>query len=148
MADRDPLVTERWALALLRVALGLFLLLWGLEKFTIPNATVGIWAKFYGVALTASAVPLVGALEITLGVTITLGLWRRASYGLGVIVHAVSTLSSWRQLLDPWGLRSGGSPNHLFLAGVPVLAAFAALYLMRARDAWTLDERLARRRTP
>lgn len=146
MSVRDPMVTERWALAVLRVSLGIFLLLWGLEKFAIPSATVGIWGHFYGVGLAASLVPLVGALESALALAITVGLWRRASYSLGLLLHAVSVLSSWRQLLDPWGLRSGGSPNHLFLAGVPVLAAFVALYLLRDRDAWTLDEWLRRRR--
>lgn len=148
MFTRDPVVTERWALAVLRVSLGVFLLAWGLEKFVIPVATVGIWAKFYGVGLAASGVPLVGALESVLAVAITVGVWRRVSYGLGLLVHAVSVLSSWRQLLDPWGLRSGGPPNHLFLAGVPVLAGFVALYLLRSRDAWTLDEWLLRRRNP
>jgi putative oxidoreductase len=148
MSTRDPVVTERWALAVLRVSLGVFLLLWGLEKFAIPATTVTIWARFYGVGLAASLVPLVGALESVLAVAITVGLWRRVTYGLGLLLHAVSVLSSWRQLLDPWGLRSGGPPNHLFLAGVPVLAGFVALYLMRARDAWTLDEWLARSRKP
>ncbi len=148
MSTRDPVVTERWALAVLRVSLGVFLLVWGLEKFAIPTATVGIWTKFYGVGLAASLVPVVGALESALALAITVGLWRRASYGLGLLVHAVSVLSSWRQLLDPWGLRSGGPPNHLFLAGVPVLAGFVVLYLLRGRDAWTLDEWLVRRRTP
>jgi uncharacterized membrane protein YphA (DoxX/SURF4 family) len=147
MSTRDPLLAERWALAVLRVSLGLFLLMWGLEKFAIPTVTVGIWARFYGVGLAASLVPLVGALESALALAITAGLWRRASYGLGLVVHAVSVLSSWRQVLDPWGLRSGGPPNHLFLAGVPVLAGFFALYLLWARDAWTLDGWLMRRRT-
>jgi uncharacterized membrane protein YphA (DoxX/SURF4 family) len=144
MSTRDPVVTERWALAILRVSLGVFLLLWAVEKFAIPASTVGIWSHFYGVPLAASLVPLVGTLESALAVAITVGLWRRVSYGLGLLLHAVSVLSTWRQLLDPWGLRSGGSPNHLFLAGIPVLAAFLVLYLLRDRDAWTLDEWLAR----
>jgi hypothetical protein len=100
------------------------------------------------VGLAAALVPFLGALESALALAITVGLWRRMTYGLGLLLHAVSVFSSWRQLIDPWGLRSGGSPNHLFLAGIPVLAAFVALYLMRARDAWTVDEWLVRRRSP
>ena len=148
MSVRDPVVTERWALAVLRVSLGVFLLLWGVEKFVIPDVTVQIWGGFYGVGLAAALVPLVGALESALALAITVGLWRRATYGLGLLLHAVSVAATWRQLLDPWGLRSGGSPNHLFLAGVPVLAAFVALYLLRDRDTWTLDDWLRRRRGP
>lgn len=148
MSARDPVVTERWALAVLRVSLGVFLLLWGVEKFVIPTSTVRIWDTFYGMGLAVSLVPFVGALESVLAVAIVVGLWRRVTYGLGLLVHSVSVLSSWRQLIDPWGLRSGGSPNHLFLAGVPVLAGFVALYLLRARDSWTLDERILRQRNP
>ena len=148
MSARDPVVTERWALAVLRVSLGGFLLLWGVEKFVIPTTTVRIWDKFYGVSLGASLVPLVGAVESALALAIVVGLWRRVSYGLGLLVTTVSVLSSWRQLIDPWGLRSGGSPNHLFLAGIPVLAGFVALYLLYARDTWTLDEWLLRQRNP
>jgi len=148
MSARDPAVAERWALAVLRVSLGAFLLLWAVEKFVIPTTTVRIWDHFYGVGLAASLVPLVGAIESVLALAIVVGLWRRVTYGLGLLLHGVSVLSSWRQLIDPWGLRSGGSPNHLFLAGVPVLAAFLALYFMRARDGWTLDEWRLRQRNP
>jgi uncharacterized membrane protein YphA (DoxX/SURF4 family) len=148
MSMRDPVVTERCALAVLRLSLGVFLLLWGVEKFVIPEVTVAIWGRFYGVGLAAALVPLVGALESALALAITVGLWRRVTYGLGLLLHAVSVVSSWRQLLDPWGLRSGGAPNHLFLAGVAVLAAFVAIYLLRERDAWTVDDWLRRRRVP
>jgi putative oxidoreductase len=146
MSARDPVVTEQWARAVLRVSLGVFLLLWGVEKFVIPTPTVPLWDKFYGVGLGASLVPFVGALESVLALAIVVGLWRRVSYGLGLLVTAVSGLSSWRQLVDPWGLRAGGSPNHVFLAGAPALAAFVALYRMRAQDSWTLDEWLLRQR--
>lgn len=145
---RDPVARERWALAVLRVSLGAFLLVWGLEKFAIPASTVRIWGTFYGVTLASALVPVVGALESALALAIILGLWRRATYGLGLLLHAVSVFSTWRQLIDPWGLRSGGSPNHLFLAGVPVLTGFVALYFLRARDSWTVDEWLLRRGKP
>jgi len=137
---------ERWALAVLRVSLGLFLLLWGLEKFVIPETTVKIWSHFYGLAIGGAMPVALGVVESALAVAITMGLWRRSSYGAGLVVHALSVLSSWRPLLDPWGLVSGGAPNHLFLAGVPVLAGFVAIYLLRDRDVWTLDVWLARRR--
>src|SRR5260370_12957414 len=104
MSVRDPVVTERWALAVLRVSVGVFLLLWGVEKFVIPTTTVRIWDKFYGIGLGASLVPMVGAVESALALAIVVGLWRRVSYGLGLLVTTVSVLSSWRQLTDPWGL--------------------------------------------
>jgi len=69
-------------------------------RVSTPVGTREIRGPDYGVGLAASLVPIVGALESGPALTITLGLWRRASYGLGMLLHAVSVLSSWRQLLD------------------------------------------------
>ena len=44
-------------------------------------------------------------------------------------MHAVSTLSSYRQLLNPYE-----PPNHLFWAAVPTLAALVGLFLLRKDD--------------
>jgi putative oxidoreductase len=46
-------------------------------------------------------------------------------------------LVSWRQLLDPWGLAKVG--NHLWISTWPTWGGFAALYLMREWDSWTVD---------
>ena len=56
------------------------------------------------------------------------GLWKTLSYGLGLLLHAVSTLATYHELLSPFGT------NHLFLAAVPVLAAFITLFLLRRHD--------------
>lgn len=139
--DSIPLRTMALALAVLRISLGVFLLVWSLEKFFIPQTTVGIWKGFYLIDIGPSVPYVIGALESVLALAITVGLWRRVSYGAGLLLHFVSVAATWKQLVDPWGLLSGGRPNHLFLAGVPVLAAFLALYLLREADVWTLDGR-------
>ncbi len=130
-----------WALAMLRISLGGFLLLWGLEKFFIPQTTVSIWSRFYLIDIGQAAPYVIGALEVLLSIAIIIGLWRRWSYGIGLVLHTISVVSTWKQLLDPWGLYLNERPQHLFLAGVPVLAAFAALYLLRDWDLWTVDGR-------
>jgi len=55
-------------------------------------------------------------------------LWKTLSYGLGLLLHAVSTLATYQELFAPFGA------NHLFLAALPVLAAFIALFLLRRQD--------------
>jgi hypothetical protein len=62
------------------------------------------------------------------------GLYRRLSYGLAALIHAVSVAATWRQLLHPYG----AGQNHLFIAGVPVLAAFILLYTLREWDAYSV----------
>src|SRR3546814_15203406 len=73
---------------------------------------------------------LFGAVEIALALCRFLGLVRTVADGAAAALHAVSVLVSWRQLLDPWG----DAANHLFIAGVPVLGAFVALFLLRHWD--------------
>ncbi len=119
---------ERWALALLRGSLGVFLLAWGIGKLVVPEGTAAISPTlFSGVA----------TLEVVLAAFILLGLWRRWSYGAALLVHAGSLLLLWHQLGDPWALA---------LAALPACGALVALYLLRDRDTWTVDAWLAWRR--
>jgi uncharacterized membrane protein YphA (DoxX/SURF4 family) len=123
------------ALLILRVSLGLFLLQWGMEKLLVPEAAIHIGQHFYGVALSGAAVAVSGALETLLAIFLLVGVYRGWTYGIAVVVHAFSVAATWRQLLHPWA-REG---NHLFIAGVPVLAALILLYMLRASDAYSVD---------
>ena len=135
------------ALLILRLSLGVFLLLWGLEKIIIPDRTVGIYDKFYGIPIDVTIAPILGALQIALSIALLIGFQRRWSYGLATLLHAYSVISSWRSLIDPWGLIYG-EVRHLFLAGVPVLAGFVVLYMLREMDLWTVDARRSRDTEP
>ena len=124
------------ALAILRIGLGLFLLLWGIDKIVAPEGTAQIFDHFYRMPLSAEAAPIVGIAEALLGLAFMAGLWKTVVYGLGLLLHAVSTLASYSQLLNPFG------DNHLFIAAIPVLAGFIALFLLRDQDThWSLDRR-------
>jgi uncharacterized membrane protein YphA (DoxX/SURF4 family) len=123
------------ALLALRVTLGVFLLQWGVEKFVVPENTPAIWGYFYGLSVPQALAYLFGAVEIAIAICLFLGVVRTVSYGAALALHAVTVVITWRQLLDPWG----DPINHLFVAGVPVLGAFLALYLLRSWDRGVLD---------
>ncbi|MBA3563114.1 MAG: DoxX family membrane protein [Gammaproteobacteria bacterium] len=123
------------ALLALRITLGVFLLQWGVEKFVVPQNTVVIWSFFYGLNVSPILGYVFGAVEIALAVCLFLGTFRTVAYGAALSLHAVSMFASWRQLLDPWG----DPANHLFIAGVPVLGALVALFLLRHWDRGILD---------
>jgi uncharacterized membrane protein YphA (DoxX/SURF4 family) len=118
------------ALLAQRITLGLFLLQWGVEKFVVPQNTVAIWGYFYGLDVPAALGYLFGAVEIAIAICLFLGLFRTVAYGAALALHAVTVAVTWRQLLDPWG----DPANHLFVAGVPVLGALIALFLLRRWD--------------
>ncbi|MCH8916705.1 MAG: hypothetical protein IIC52_01485 [Proteobacteria bacterium] len=129
------------SLALLRVSLGTFLLVWAVMKFVLPKGTVGIFGKFYGVDIDADISMVLGALQLTLAILVIIGLWRTWSYGLAVLVHVFSQSAVWRETLDPWALYLNDKPKMLYWAGVPVAAAFIVIWLLRDQDKWSLDGR-------
>lgn len=120
------------ALFILRFSLALFLLLWGVDKLVVSEGAVGIFDHFYKIPIGIGAAKVFGVLEILLALAMMAGLWKTWTYGLGTLLHAISTVSTWRQLLSPFG------DNHLFIAALPVLGGFVALFLLREHDTlWT-----------
>ncbi len=117
------------ALLVLRVGLAVFVLLFGADKLVATGTAQDVYAQFYGLSVSAALVQVAGALEMLLGLAVLAGLWKTFSYGLGLALHAVSTAATYRELAVPFG------DNHLFLAAIPVLAAFVALFLLRRHDA-------------
>jgi putative oxidoreductase len=131
-------ITERRvaaALLILRVSLGVFLLQWSVEKFVAPEAAIRIGQNFYGVVLSGAIVVILGAAETLIALALLSGIYRRWSYGLAALIHAVSVVATWRQLVHPYG----AAQNHLFIAGVPVLAGFILLYMLREWDAYSVE---------
>jgi uncharacterized membrane protein YphA (DoxX/SURF4 family) len=135
--DALTLVVPR-ALLVLRLTIGVFLLQWGIEKFVVPQNTPAIWGYFYGLDIPEVTAYAFGAAEVALAACFFLGMFRTVAYGAAIAIHAVSVAVSWRQLIDPWG----DSANHLFIAGVPVLGAMIALFLLRHWDRGVFDAKV------
>lgn len=125
-------------LLILRFFLGIFLLQWSIEKIFLPSATIRIAQGFYGVALTEAGSYALGIAELVLSLALLLGFYRTISYALALLVHTVTVVVSWRRLLDPFGIAKVG--NHLWIATWPTWGAFAALFLMRDHDVYSLDQ--------
>jgi len=118
------------SLLLIRASIVLMLAPWIADKFRNPAHAIGVFEHFYG--LGGIAEPLVyaiGIAQVVLLLCFALGLFRTVSYGLVALMHAGSTLSSWRQYLDPFT-----DANLLFFAAWPMLAACIALFLLREHD--------------
>src|SRR5216684_6723121 len=125
------------ALLVLRFFLAIFLLQWSIEKLILPSTAASIARNFYGVTLAVPASYALGIAELILSLALLLGFYRTISYGLSLLVHTVTVIVSWRQLFDPWGLAKVGS--HLWVSTWPTWGGFAALFLMREWDTWTVD---------
>ena len=131
----DVVLRVRLPLLLLRIGVFIVMLMWTLDKFVRPGHAAGVYKKFYQLDLGSPGVFYVlGAVELVLLALFVSGTARRFSYGAVLLLHAVSTLSSYRQYLQPFD-------NLLFFAAWPMLAACVALYLLRDLDTlWTVHK--------
>jgi len=126
------------ALAILRIVTGVFFLLWALEKLVMPEVNAAIWKSFYGITLDANLSYPIGILNTLMSLALIVGFKRRFTYAYWTLFHFISVASTWDYLIKPFG-----GPNHLFLAGVPIVAIMVALYMLRDWDTMTVDGRKA-----
>jgi len=114
----------------LRVTVALVMLVWNLDKFMNPQHAAKVYEHFYFLGgLGQSIMYGIGVIEIVIVAVFLLGIMKQFSYGTVLVLHAISTFSSYKQYLAPYD-----GPNVLFFAAWPMLAACLALYLLRDRD--------------
>ena len=122
----------RLSLSLLLLRLGVFvvMIMWTINKFINPEHSALVFKKFYLIDhITNELAYGIGALQLIIVIGFVVGAYKRWTYGAVLVLHAISTLSTWQMYLDPWAPR-----NLLFFAAWPMLAATIALYLLRDED--------------
>ena len=130
MTERDRLTT---ALLALRIGVIIVMFMWTLDKLVNSPHASRVFDSFYGLGgFGPGLMAAIGVAELILVLAFVAGYQKRISYGGVLVLHAVSTLSSYRQYLAPFS-------NLLFFAAWPMLAACFALYLLRDFDTkWTV----------
>jgi putative oxidoreductase len=117
-----------WALLVLRVGIFIVMFVWALDKLVNPQHSAAVFSKFYGIdGLSEMLSYALGTLQLILCVAFLAGLWKTVTYGLIMLMHAGSTLSSMPQYIDAFN-------NLLFFAAWPMLAACIALFMLRGYD--------------
>jgi putative oxidoreductase len=118
------------SLLLLRYGVALVFLMWTIDKLIRPDHAAGVFSHFYLIeGIAPMVLKVLGGLELLLIGLFLLGWKKRFTYGTILILHAISTFSSYRQFLSPFT-----GTNLLFFASIPMLAAAATLYLLREQD--------------
>ncbi|MEQ8331605.1 hypothetical protein [Nisaea sp.] len=114
----------------LRLGVGLVLGMWVLNKFVNPAGTSGVLQHYYGSPEIGVAVSYaLGTVQGMIVLAFLIGSRKRVATALVFLMHLASTLAPVANYLDPWTV-----PNLLFYAAWPMLAAIAALYLLRDYD--------------
>lgn len=134
LIGKEDVLSQRLKLSLFGLRLGVFvvMLFWTLDKFVRPNHAASVFEGFYSISGLGDAImKALGGLELILIFGFLLGLKKRFTYGTVLILHGISTFSSYKQYFAPFE-----KGNLLFFAAWPMLAACLALYILRDEDTW------------
>jgi len=118
------------ALLVLRVTVFAVMLVWTIDKFVRPAHATSVYEHFYFLrGLGPAIIYSIGIAELVLLIGFVMGFAPWLTYGLVLLLHAVSTFSSFHQYLHPFE-----GPNLLFFAAWPMLGACFTLYYLRDLD--------------
>ncbi len=118
------------ALLLLRVTVFLVMLMWTIDKFVRPAHAASVYEHFYFLrGLGPAIIYSIGVAELALLIGFVIGFAPRLTYGFVLLLHSVSTFSSFRQYFHPFE-----NVNLLFFAAWPMLGACFSLYYLRDHD--------------
>jgi hypothetical protein len=118
------------ALLVLRVTVFVVMLIWTIDKFVRPAHAISVYEYFYFLhGFGPAVIYSIAVAELLLLLGFVIGFAPRFTYGVVLLLHAVSTFSSFHQYLHPYE-----GPNILFFAAWPMLGACFSLYYLRDLD--------------
>jgi uncharacterized membrane protein YphA (DoxX/SURF4 family) len=122
------------SLLLLRVSLGFFLVVWGLDKLVDVKHGIGVsdWL-YFGLFSNQMLLQVYGVVEIATGLLIVLGVGRRFTYPILIAIAGMTLLGVWRSIIDPWGWWLEGT-EALFYPSIIIFAASLVLWSFKDED--------------
>ncbi len=130
---------EALALLILRVGLAWFLFVWAVNKILVPGQYVRIWGYFYDIEIGQQMPYFMGTAQIVICAAMAIGLWRVVTYALGFLMHGVTVAIILPTLVAPFEVVNNFPINRNSSIALAAFAGFAALWLLRHRDHWSLD---------
>jgi hypothetical protein len=113
---------------LLKLSLVLVMMVWAFDKILNPSHGAGVLDAFYGVSgVGEQVIRGMGIVQALIVLGFLLGVAKTWTYGAVLLMHAVTTLVSFKVYLEPL-------ENILFFSAWPMLAGFITLFLLRDED--------------
>ena len=125
------------SLLLLRVGVFLVMFIWTLDKFVRPEHAGEVFKNFYYISeVSSSILYVIAALELLIIIGFLIGFKKKWTYGAVLILHGISTITSYKQYLAPFE-----GMNIFFFAAWPMLAGAYALFVLRDQDTmWVIEK--------
>lgn len=146
MRATDSRWREALGLFLLRLGLAWFLFVWAVDKLIEPGQYIRIWGYFHGIDLSTQMPYVMGSAQVIICLLAALGLWRVVTYALMFCMHLVTVIVILPSLMAPFVIEDHFPVNRNDAIALAALGGFAALWLLRHRDHWSLDSFLKARR--
>jgi hypothetical protein len=118
------------SLLTMRLATAAFLLVWAIDKIVNQGHAQNVFKTFYFTTPSPEILTGLGVVQTLIVLAFAAGVARLWTYGAVLLMHLISTLSTFGRLINPWG----PGAQLLFWAAIPVLAAMIALFLLREQD--------------
>ena len=119
-----------FSLFCLRISVFVVFFVWGLDKILNPQHASQVFQTFYfSPSFGPNVSYVLGGVQLAIAVGFLLGFKKTLTYGAILLMHLVSTVSSYQQYLAPYD-----GMNMLFFAALPMLAACLALFVLRDQD--------------
>jgi hypothetical protein len=118
------------SLLIMRLATAAFLLVWAIDKIVNQGHAQNVFKTFYLSTPSPQVLAALGVVQTLIVLAFAAGFARLWTYGAVLLMHLVSTASTYARLINPWG----PGAQLLFWAAIPVLAAMIALFLLRDQD--------------
>jgi putative oxidoreductase len=115
------------SLLIMRLATAAFLLVWAIDKIVNHGHAENVFKTFYFATPPSQVLTSLGVVQALIVLGFAVGFARFWTYGAVLLMHVVSTVSTYARLINPWGQGA----QLLFWAAVPVLATMIALFLLR-----------------
>jgi uncharacterized membrane protein YphA (DoxX/SURF4 family) len=127
---------------LLRFSTGIYLALWGVDKLINASHAAGLSDRFYGGLVSSEAIiPILGVIQVLIGLMVMLGLFRNISYKAQLAWYAVGIVPIITYIIDPLGLYIADSSHLTWFPSTTLLFASIVLIAFKEFDTLSLDHK-------
>lgn len=138
MSDKDH------ATFVLRIALGLFILIWGIAKFIQQDLWLQMFPMIYwGFAVGATVLAVFGMVEIALAAMLILGWKVTIAAWIGFLIQLLTTVAIIGRIAAPYGMVEADplvKANIALFGTVVILAAWLALALSGKTGPYAIEQ--------
>lgn len=130
------------SLFLLRLSTGIYLVLWGIDKLINASHAVALSDRFYGGAISiASIMPLLGALQLLVGLFVMFGAFRSISYWAQLAWYAIGIVPIMAYIIDPLGLYLVDQGHLTWFPSTTLLFASLVIIAFKEFDTISVDHK-------